>query len=236
MAAFDDEVVDRHPSYAMAGFYRVSGDPGPLFGSTLARHHGFVVLRIKRAARHHSLGHDSFMGMPGGSLVEVKLSNMQFAELLTQMNVGDGVPVTLSVFNGERVPGPDAITLEATKVREGFREKMRALARDVKQDRQEIQTLIEKKSLTKDDRETIKRKLEKIVREIGSNAPFMLEQFEEATGRVVTAAKAEVDAFVTHAVTTAGMKALNMMPPDEPRDVKELVRGEQSDEPDELAP
>jgi hypothetical protein len=38
--------------------------------------------------------------------------------------------------------------------------------------------------------------------------PFVLEQFQEGTTRVVTQAKAEIDAFTMHVVQSAGFEAL----------------------------
>ena len=44
--------------------------------------------------------------------------------------------------------------------------------------------------------------------QIRSNVPFVLESFQEATEKVVTHAKAEVEAFTTTRVMAAGVKAI----------------------------
>ena len=72
----------------------------------------------------------------------------------------------------------------------------------------EDETLLEKKSLNKADREEILKKFYMVMMQVKQNVPFMLEQFEEATGKVVTHAKAEVDAFMTHNVMSEGLRAL----------------------------
>lgn len=206
-----EDKEESHPSYVVARFSRVTGNPGPLFGSSLAQHPSFVELEVVRATCQHHLGRD-WIHSHGQPLITVKFSATQFAELLTTMNVGSGVPGTMSRFDGLDVPRPSFVDREIVKVRNGFREKMARLAADVKRDRQEIQDIIAKKALTQADREIISRKLEKIDREIGANAPFMLESFEESAAKVVTAAKAEVDAFVMQAVVKAGMDALDLVP------------------------
>lgn len=81
-----------------------------------------------------------------------------------------------------------------------------------------------KKNLTQADRNLVSEAMRMIVQQIGSDAPFMLKQFEEAAEKVVAAAKAEVDSFMTHAITAAGMKALDMAPQTESAP-KNLVGG-----------
>ena len=44
--------------------------------------------------------------------------------------------------------------------------------------------------------------------QLGSNIPFVVKQFQEATTRITTAAKAEVDAFVTGVVRAAGLQSI----------------------------
>jgi hypothetical protein len=46
--------------------------------------------------------------------------------------------------------------------------------------------------------------------DIRENIPWYADVFREATERVVTSAKAEVDAFLTNAAHSLGMKALKM--------------------------
>lgn len=207
----NEDNEESHESYVMVGFSRITGNPGPLFGSPIADHPTFVELRVTRATCRHDLGRDWIHGN-GRPLLTVRLSSNQFSELLTTMNIGNGVPGTMAVFDGMVVPRPPAVHREIVAVRDAFREKMEELAAEVKRDRKEIEELIAKKSLTLADRNVIKQKLEKIDREIGANAPFVFESFEKAAARVVTAAKSEVDAFVTQAVVKAGMQALDMVP------------------------
>lgn len=58
------------------------------------------------------------------------------------------------------------------------------------------------------DREEIRKKFHAWQRMITSDAPFILDQFQEGVERTATAAKAEVDGFITSAVNHAGLQAL----------------------------
>ena len=57
-------------------------------------------------------------------------------------------------------------------------------------------------------KEQIRVALDVIEDQLASNVPFVVKQFQEATTRITTAAKAEVDAFVTGVVRAAGLQSI----------------------------
>lgn len=207
MSHRDDEKEFQHESYVMAGFSRITGSPGRLFGSSVAHHQTFIRLTIRRAKRIHNLGRDWYHGdsMP---IVEVDLSAAQFAEMLTGMNVGSGVPCTLRWIDGKKMGEPPDEMLEAEQVKTDFKEKLGGVAKKLDAAKARLQEVLAKKNLTQADRKDVQSHVDSIIQEVRSNLPFWLSQFHEATEKVVTAAKAEVDAFMTHAVMAAGWKSL----------------------------
>lgn len=201
-----------HPSYGMVGFSRVTGNPGRLFGSSVSGssvsdHGTFVSLRITRASRQHDLSRDWYHG-DMTPIIEVYLSSAQFAELLTSMNIGSGVPCTIRYTDGQSVESPPNELLEAEQVKHDFKGRIDELAVKLISSQKHISELLEKKALTQADRKEVNSLLDGVVREIKANMPFVLESFEKATKQMETAAKAEVDAFMTHAMMVAGMNAL----------------------------
>ena len=207
------EETFRHPAYAMIGFCRVQGNPGPLFGSQVTDHHTFMRLRIHHAERRHYLNSDWFSAThaEGGGqslIVEVDLSAVQLAELLTCPNVGDGVPCTLRYLEGAPpIEKPPEVTSPMEEVRDDFRRSAEHLASLVHTHHEEMKKLLPK--LTKKEREEAVRRMAMIEQEIHSNMPFVEQCFREVTEKSIAAAKAEVDAFVTHAVMIAGMQAIH---------------------------
>lgn len=141
-------------------------------------------------------------------MLELDLSAAQFAELLTSMNVGSGVPCTLRYADGKRKENPPEEKLEAEQVRHDFKDKTEQVARKMDASVKKIGELLAKKNLGQKDREEIQNLLGLIVQDVRSNLPFWLRSFNEATEKMTVAAKAEVDAFMTHAVMLAGIKAL----------------------------
>jgi hypothetical protein len=216
--AKDHEERENHESYVMVGFSRRQGSPGRLFGSSLKTHESYVTLKVSKGERIHSLGYDRYYGGMNGDILEVDLSAAQFAELLTTMNVGSGVPGTLRRAFNKRVEPASETELEVEKIRVGFKKKMGDLASTCRQDIKDVEALLEKKGLVKADKEAILAKFRRVMMEVESNTPFMLSQFEEATEKVVTHAKAEVDAFMTHNVVSEGLRALAAkMEPESPQ-------------------
>lgn len=206
----DDDNRQTHPSYGLASFSRRTGNPGRLFGSPLHTHEAYVTLAIKEGflMKESTTGHERFYGSVRGDIIEVDLSAAQFAELLTTMNVGLGVPCTIRWLNGERVPNPPDIPQEVEKVRTHFKTRMKDATEELKKNQTRVVELLEKKSLSQADRREILESITNVRRHLEANVPFYLEMFEEAANRVVVHAKAEIDAFVTHNVIAEGVKVI----------------------------
>jgi len=202
-----DDQEFSHESYGMMGFSRISGSSGRMFGSALPNQNTFIRLRIMRASRTHRLGGDWYHG-DQRSLVEVDITPAQFAELLTTMNHGDGIPCTLRFADGRQMEPCPEEKLEAQQVRDDFKVKTAQIARNMEESKKRIDEIMGKKTISKADREEVEQLLGLIIQDVRSNMPFCLDQFHKATGKIVTNAKAEIESFVTHAVMTAGYKSM----------------------------
>lgn len=199
-----DETTFDHPSYGLVSFHHRTGGAMRLFGSCVEDHHHTVALTIKRATLARSNTGDRFS--PGADLIEVVMSSAQFAELLTTMNVYAGTPCTITRFGG-RVEEPPVIPSEASTIRAEFRARMAGIATSLAEKQAGVMALLPK-SLQKGVRRQIEIAVESMVTEVASNAPFFVEVFQEATEKVVTAAKAEINAIVTHVAHVTGLEVL----------------------------
>lgn len=213
---------ERHESFGQVSFSRLQGRK-TLFGSHLPAHESFIALRINRTTKLvDDTGLERFHA-DTRPLIEVYLSPAQFAELLTTMNVGSGVPCTLSQVAGEQMAGvPDDIEASHANVRKAFADRIKSTVKLINGAVAEGKTLAQSKVFTKTKAKEFLSVLEKVSREVTVNAPYFLELFQESAEKVVNAAKAEVDAFTTHAVMSAGFKSLRLGE-DTP---KALVEGE----------
>jgi ElaB/YqjD/DUF883 family membrane-anchored ribosome-binding protein len=201
--------AETHPSFGVVSLSRGqwSGGGVQLFGSPLEAHQTTIALRVCRADRSHALGSEWIHGRD--AIVEVLLSPMQYAELLTTMNVGQGVPCTIRHVQGEDIPELPRLTTERANVKDEFKHEMRDLGDRLDKFASEATEILTKRGdIKKTEREALHQRIKMLIQDVRSNMPFMLEQFDKATDRVTTAAKADIDAFVTTAVTMLGFDKL----------------------------
>lgn len=81
-----------HPAFGLIGFSRVSGGENTLFGSSI-KHNDRIIMRLKHAKQDRHLHDDWYHGR--GLITEVEMSYSQFAECISSLNVGEGVPCTI---------------------------------------------------------------------------------------------------------------------------------------------
>lgn len=208
MSRADETKVFAHESYGLAGFSRISHSGRTrLFGSALEEHHSTIMLRIHHAERHHHLARDWFHASRS-PMIEVQLSAAQFADMLTSMNMGDGVPCTIRTFNGKDVAEPPAEYTEAEEIRTSFKERTSAIGKRLSALRANVATALEAKGVTGAVRNAVIQGVDGIIRDVQQELPFILTSFQEASTRVVAAAKSEIEAFTAHAIHRAGLEHL----------------------------
>ena len=186
-----------HPSYGMMSITRYCGGNGNFFGNDLPMEgSGGIEIELKESTLERNangLHCDSFN--PGKLKFRVKMSHLQFAELITNMNT-TGVPVTITNIGTERLDDPPILNK-----REVFDEEAEEVVSKTKQRANDIiakvQNLFEsKKSLTKKDKEEILRELNQLRMATFDHLPFMQKMFNEQMNESVISAKANIAAFV----------------------------------------
>lgn len=222
----DDDFEREHPSYGLVHIARVTGGPGArnLFGSPLAHHYGTIRLSIGSARWIHSLHRDHYQGGLRGEHIEIEMSAAQFADMITSLNMGGGTPCTIRYLAGVEVPPPPDHATEAEHIRNNFEGSLDKYKTKVRAYRKKIEDLTDK--LSEKARREIRIALNVIEDQLAENVPFMLEQFQAATTQITSAAKAEVDSFVTGMVRAAGIEAItggklpSLLPGEDPVSVK----------------
>lgn len=195
-----------HESFGMLGFCRTtSSGEKPLFGSSI-KHRDTIVMKVKTASIERSLNQDWYFG--GRNIVEVEMSQTQFAEAITSMNCGDGVPVTIRYIGGDKM---DDCPFEnkRTQFEDEFRKQMQELSSKLDSlVQQTTERLADKKPLNVKEREELAKQINRFKMEIGSNIPFVYSQFNEQMDKTVKEAKGEIDAFVLNKVTSLGLEKI----------------------------
>ncbi|NQT03561.1 MAG: hypothetical protein HQ580_16150 [Planctomycetes bacterium] len=200
-----DGTKETHESYGLVGVSRRTGDPGSLFGSSI-RHHNYVALTIKRAELSRDLHRNWYFGHE--ALIEVEMSNTQFAELITTMNIGDGVPCTIRHIGYETMERPPDVQQQQI-FEDEFKADMQKVGNKVSSAIKKAEALLNiKGSIKKADRQEIVSLLNSIAQDINLNMPFVQTQFNKAMDKTVSEMKGEIEAFVTNKITSLGIEAM----------------------------
>lgn len=190
-----------HPSYALCGVSRISGGRGYLFGSDFC-HHNTIRLTIKTA--HLIRGLSTDWPHSDKSLIEIEMSESQWAALISSFNVGDGVPVTLRYSHGKVIEG---IKNQVPKDQH-FRREINEHLQTVREITSAAMDVLGELKLSNKDRERMQKALDAIKREAFANTPFVAKCFEEHMENEKERAKVEINAYQTHMFMAAGIEAL----------------------------
>lgn len=195
-----------HPSYGTLAFSRRTGGATPLFGSSI-EHRDIIAMTLYHADITRGLHQDSIYG--GKAIAEVEMSYSQFAEAITSMNMGSGVPVTIRWTEKDgKIPPCDFVS-KREQFADEFKEKRKRATDESQQIIKDVAEMFEqKKNLTKTDKENILRKLNKLSMDIGCNMDFIADQFNEQMDKTVMEAKGEIEAFCQNKVNSIASAAL----------------------------
>lgn len=206
--------IETHPCFGMANFSRVSSSGTDLFGSVVQGKRGYVTLTISRVERHHDFSRDRLFGLE--TLIEVGMTESQFAELITNWNTGEGVPVTLmTTREGEAnwVPGLERQDeSEGSRARANLESQLGERMEEFKGSFDVLNEILNKKGgINKGDRKKIRDIFWSVDCWFNSSAPYAVTTFAEATERLTQKAKTEVEAFVNRVIRKTGLDALSTM-------------------------
>ena len=208
----DGTVEDTHPSFGQIGIYHTSGGGRAIYGSKLESHQHSVSIKLCLSSVEHNLATDWYHG--GRTIAEVSLSPARFAEFIATPNRGDGIPCSITYLTPR--PGPGMIPRATFKKTEAGRivDRIKELGSEVtaKQAgaRSDIEELLAK--VPKSRRDAVLAAFDKGARVINDTAPFLVGCATEALEHRVSEGKAEVEAFVSTALRSAGVEAINADP------------------------
>lgn len=202
---------EQHESYGLLQISRTTcHPPANLFGSSIS-HSSLIILRIKRAEKSRDLSRDWYFGRE--MLIEIEMSNTQFAEAITSMNMGSGVPVTLTYVDKQRMePCPEIHKRQ--EIEREFRKTCKGIAAKTQQAASEARMILAGSgTLKKEDRQRLSDLIFMIQQDISSSLPFVNKSFDEQLDKTIMEAKGECEAFYTNAVHKLGLEALSEKAP-----------------------
>lgn len=202
---------ETHESYGLLQFSRTTrSQETTLFGSSIP-HKETIRLRISPANIERSLSHEYINTGEEGAIIEAELSLTQFAEAISSLNLGSGIPITIRRLNGKGIEEPEFISKRRLYEQE-FDEKMKSLADKLSDlTKQSNDILTNKKSINKADREVIQKGIESLVTEIKSNITYMASAYNEQLDKTTLEAKGEIEASISNRINQLGLQSLQQL-------------------------
>jgi TusA-related sulfurtransferase len=213
MSVYDNqtpEEIRTHPSYGQLSFSRSqrSGE-ARLYGSSIG-HTNTIRMRVQHSELQRNLSKEWYFTR--GEIIEIEMSQAQFAEAITSLNCGDGVPVTITRLRGETIepcPWEDQREKFVRDFREDCREGTEALDKTLKR----VEELFTSgKALNKKEREEVLELLGKAQRSYSDSIPFLAKQFNRAMDKTETEAKGEIEAFAMSRIQSIANGAIAANP------------------------
>jgi hypothetical protein len=195
----DGERID-HPCFGMIGASRVNGGTF-LYGSDF-QHNAFVRITIRNSTLRRSLSTDRPHG--DNELIEVDLSEAQWAEFVSAMNIGFGTQCTIRHVQHEFRPGlpkPERrIDQFRREAADDMRESLEALG--------DLEATINELKLSEKQKTMLRDKVRTSRNALTSGLPFVAKLFSEHMETTVSKAKLEINAYGSNMVMKAGIKAI----------------------------
>jgi hypothetical protein len=166
-------------------------------------HHSYVTIRINRGHIDRSLSHD--WPSLDETLVEVALSEAQWAGFVSTLNAGIGVQCTIDwTAQDGAIPGIARITDRRKQFRNEVGQTVQDAVNLLDRAIAQVKTL----GLSAKRADELLGLLKHAKTEVTANVPFVVKAFDEHADTTIERAKGEVSAYVQATIMRAGLTAL----------------------------
>jgi hypothetical protein len=205
----DDCTQYEHNSFGVIKLFKVQSNGTTLFGSAL-RHQGFIAVEVHRATLERHLHRDWIQS--DEPIVRLEMSEAQWAQFVSSVGCGTGVPVTLNQAPpiGTRIESMDGLKSEpvkktfdreiATKVAKMIENGTAALAT--------LEAMAEQKTVSKTELKTAISLMQNHIQNLPSNMKFVQTQFAETMEQTIQDGKIEMETFVGNLAMSTGLDVL----------------------------
>ena len=192
-----------HPAFGQITVHRTSGQQY-LYGSDFA-HQYYVTIRIHESTLTRNLNRD-WPHAPVAPIIEVALSEAQWATFVSSFNQGGGVQCTIQAREGDYlVPG-----LPAPDRRAQFHEEAAEDLAEIETALTALRQKVEANTagLTKAKKDDLLNHVNIAIRRVNDSLPFVAKQMDKHMEDTIERAKVEVHGYINAQISRAGLQAL----------------------------
>lgn len=204
------ETPSQHPAQAVIVVGRVSGG-SYLFGSE-ARHQHFIHLDIHRAEVERKLADDWVH--PTEKLVEVYMTESQWAHFVSSMNLGGGTQCTLRYLVGEgSIPEMPQPKSKADQFEADLKATLADYESQMGHIRERINVMLVNGKAGKGDLNWLAHEMSILHGRLASNVGFVGQQFSENVEETLIKARQEIEAYFINRAIAVGLNPQTETPP-----------------------
>ena len=195
-----------HESFGQIQFNRTNANGTHFYGSELPQDH-YISMEVHHSEINRELTKDRYYNK--GQILRLRMSSGQFAEMITSMNYGSGVPCTIERIEGKKIAELPVQESRKEFVHRKFEDRMKMFGDTIRERQNKAKELVKKKTLSKDDMHQLQMHLEWLTGEVERNIPFFAKCFQDTMDEVVFEAKTEVENAIQHKINVLGLNALH---------------------------
>lgn len=200
------EKYEKHPSYGMLLFSHTHGGERELFGSSI-KHNDTIRMYLKHGEVKRDMNSDWYTGRD--MIVELEMSETQFAEAITNMNFNDGVPVTIRYTEKDGIIDPCPFISKHEQFEQELNKNLDKANEITNSIIDETTELFKKKgTITKSEKNRILSLLYDLSRNINGNRDFIYSMFNEQMEKTIHEAKGEIEAFIQNKMHSIAAKVI----------------------------
>lgn len=192
--------IQTHPAYAQIQASRVSGQAN-LYGSEF-QHHAYITVTVSLSEMRRSLSND--WPHARGELIEVAMSEAQWASFVSSMNVGEGTLCTLQHIQGQQIP---QIPAPQSK-NDQFKKEILKDAQAAFDELDALKAQIDGLKISQKQKEELLKQAGRVKSTLADSMPFVVDQHGEYMERTIERAKAEINAYLHNTVMRSGVASL----------------------------
>lgn len=196
----------KHPAFGQIQFIRTNSNNTSFYGSESTQDH-YISMEVNHSEIHRDLTQDRYYNID--QILRIRMSSGQFAEMLTSMNCGSGVPCTIERIQGKKIGELPMQESRKEFVHRKFDDRMKIFGDTIRESQNKAKELIKKKTLSKEDMHQLQMHIEWLTSEVERNIPFFVKCFQETMDEVVFEAKTEVENAIQHKINILGLSALH---------------------------
>lgn len=184
----------RHESFGILKIFKTNGGSKSLFGSNM-KHDTTIRVSIYQGEERRNNTNTRYEDI-GNSIIDIEMSQMQFASAITNLNNGCGTPVTIrKVGNTKTEDCPFKNKRE--DLEDKFEKYMKTISdKTFNMDERISEIINSKNSLNKNDKKEILGIILNLKMELMSNIPYIQQNFNEQIEETIIEAKNEMETFL----------------------------------------